>query len=56
MLKEIGNLKIYKYNCVPLLYVEDLFQQKKIKSKEEYGGEIFDMNDEAESKTIIVLG
>lgn len=29
---------------------------KKIKNYEEYNGEIFNMNDEAESKTIIVLG
>ena len=30
--------------------------KKKIKNYDEYNGEIFDMNDEAESKTIIVLG
>lgn len=29
---------------------------KKIKNYEEYNGEIFNMNDEVESKTIIVLG
>ena len=55
-LKEIGKLKIYKYNCIPQSYVEDLVQKKTIKSIEDYNGEIFDMNDEAESKTIIVLG
>ena len=56
LLKEIGKLKIYKYNCVPQKYVDNLIQENKIKNQEEYNGEIFDMNDEAEAKTIIVLG
>jgi len=56
LLKEIGKLKIYKYNCVTQQYVDNLIKQNKIKSSEDYNGEIFDMNDEAESKTIIVLG
>ena len=56
LLKQIGNLKIYKYNCVTEKYVDDLIKAGKIKSYEDYNGEIFDMNDEAESKIIIVLG
>ena len=55
-LKQIGELKIYKYNCVPQQYVDNLIAQRKINSYDEYNGEIFDVNDEAESKTIIVLG
>ena len=56
LIDQIGQLKIYKYNCVPQQYVDELIEQKKIKNYDEYNGEIFDMNDEAESKTIIVLG
>ena len=56
LLRTKGNLKIYKYNCVTQQYVDYLIKEKKIKSYEDYDGEIFDMNDEAESKTIIVLG
>ena len=56
LIDQIGQLKIYKYNCVPQKYVDELIEQKKIKNYDEYNGEIFDMNDEAESKTIIVLG
>jgi GTPase SAR1 family protein len=56
LLKQIGNLKIYKYNCVTEKYVDDLIKAGKIKRYEDYNGEIFDMNDEAESKIIIVLG
>ena len=55
LIDQIGQLKIYKYNCVPQKYVDELIE-KKIKNYDEYNGEIFDMNDEAESKTIIVLG
>jgi tRNA A37 threonylcarbamoyladenosine biosynthesis protein TsaE len=51
-----GQLKIYKYNCMPQQYVDKLIEQKKINNYGDYNGEIFDMNDEAESKTIIVLG
>ena len=58
LIDQIGQLKIYKiykYNCVPQKYVDELIE-KKLKNYDEYNGEIFDMNDEAESKTIIVLG
>ena len=55
-LDQKGKLKIYKYNCVTQNEVENMIKQKKIKSFEEYEGQIFDFNDEAESKTIIVLG
>ena len=55
LIDQIGQLKIYKYNCVPQKYVDYLIE-KKIKNYDEYNGKIFDMNDEAESKTIIVLG
>lgn len=37
-------------------YVESLATHKKIDSRESYDEEIFDLNDEAKSKTIIVLG
>ena len=56
LLREKGHLKIYKYNCVPEQYIDKLIQEKKLNRREDYNGEIFDMNDEAESKTIIVLG
>lgn len=56
LLKEDGRLKIFKYNCVTQSYVESLVTHKKIDSRESYDEEIFDLNDEAESKTIIVLG
>ena len=56
LLKQKDNLKIYKYNCVTENYVKDLIQAGKIKRYEDYEGEIFDMNDDAESKIIIVLG
>ena len=56
LLTQKGQLKIYKYNCVPQQYVDKLIEQKKINNYADYNGEIFDMNDEAESKTIIVLG
>jgi GTPase SAR1 family protein len=56
LLTQKGQLKIYKYNCVPQQYVDKLIEQKKINSYGDYNGEIFDMNNEAESKTIIVLG
>ena len=56
LLKEKGHLKIYKYNCVPEQYIDKLIKEKKLNRREDYNGEIFDMNDEAESKTIIVLG
>ena len=56
LIDQIGQLKIYKYNCVPQKYVDELIEKKKIQNYDEYNGEIFDMNDEAESKTIIVLG
>ena len=55
-LKNKGHLKIYKYNCVPEEYIDQLIKENKLKKREDYKGEIFDMNDEAESKTIIVLG
>ena len=56
LIDQIGQLKIYKYNCVPQKYVDELIEKKKIQNYDEYNGEIFDINDEAESKTIIVLG
>ena len=56
LLKEKGHLKIYKYNCVPEQYIDKLIKEQKLNRREDYNGEIFDMNDEAESKTIIVLG
>lgn len=55
-LKNIGNLKVYKYNCITQKQLDDLIKEKKINSYADYDGEIFDINDEAESKTIIVLG
>ena len=49
-MKQKGTLKIYKYNCVTQTEVENMIKKNKIKSFVDYEGEIFDFNDEAESK------